>query len=60
MDLEGRRLKKQDLNYLLDEFYSIKGWDLSSGIPTREKLEKVDLKDVADELDKLGLYSSPP
>jgi len=60
MDLEGRRLKKQDLTYLLDEFYSIKGWDLSSGIPTREKLEKVDLKDVADELDKLGLYSSPP
>jgi len=40
---------------LLDEFYELRGWDKTTGRPTREKLEEVGLKDVADELGKLGL-----
>ena len=35
-----------------DEYYEIRGWDIKSGIPTRDSLEEVGLKDVADDLEK--------
>ena len=41
-------------NKLLDEYYKARGWDLATGWPTRAKLEQLGLKDVADELEKLG------
>jgi len=33
-----------------DDYYQIRGWDIKTGIPTRERLEKLDLKDVANKL----------
>jgi len=57
MDLEGRRLSKDDLKKLLDKLYTIRGWDLTTGIPSRQRLEKVGLKDIADELERQGLYN---
>ncbi|MFC1755259.1 aldehyde ferredoxin oxidoreductase N-terminal domain-containing protein [Thermoproteota archaeon] len=33
-----------------DDYYEYVGWDLKTGIPTRERLEELDLKDVADAL----------
>ena len=35
-------------------FYNQFGWN-ENGAPTRETLEKFDLKDVADDLEALGL-----
>jgi aldehyde:ferredoxin oxidoreductase len=35
-------------------FYEYMGWDRETGWPTREHLEALDLKDVADELEALG------
>jgi aldehyde:ferredoxin oxidoreductase len=35
-------------------FYEYMGWDRETGWPTREHLESLDLKDVADELEALG------
>lgn len=37
---------------LKDRYYRLRGWDVDTGRPTREKLEELGLKDVAD-----GLYS---
>ena len=42
---------------LLDEYFELRGWDVETGSPTREKLEQLDLSDVADELSKLGKLS---
>lgn len=39
----------------LEEYYKLRGWDTRTGRPTRAKLEELGLKDVADELAKLGL-----
>jgi len=39
----------------LDMMYTMMGWDVETGIPTRETLEKFDLKDCADKLAELGL-----
>ena len=40
---------------MLDEYYELRGWNRVNGYPKREKLEELDLKEVADELDRLGL-----
>jgi len=57
MDLEGRRLRREDLTGLLDEFYVLRGWDQATGVPTRRKLVEDGLGDVSAELDRMGLYS---
>lgn len=38
------------LNKMLDEYYTLHEWDVSTGHPTRETLNKLGLEDVADEL----------
>jgi aldehyde:ferredoxin oxidoreductase len=35
---------------LLDRYYDLRGWDKTTGWPTREKLEELGLSDVADGL----------
>jgi aldehyde:ferredoxin oxidoreductase len=47
---KGQFISKNDLNQMLDEYYTVRGWDLNSGIPTREKLEELGLEYVADQL----------
>ena len=37
---------------MLDEYYSERGWNQRTGIPTRQTLERLDLKYVADDLAK--------
>ena len=39
---------------LLDRYYKLRGWDVSTGWPTREKLEELGLKYVADTLESVG------
>jgi len=39
---------------MLDEYYTLHGCDANSGLQTRESLEVVDLKAVADRLEKAG------
>jgi aldehyde:ferredoxin oxidoreductase len=47
-----------ELDKLLDDYYKARGWDIKTGIPTRRKLEEIGLKQVADELEKLGKLPS--
>ncbi|MBS7638408.1 aldehyde ferredoxin oxidoreductase C-terminal domain-containing protein, partial [Candidatus Bathyarchaeota archaeon] len=47
-----------ELDRLLDDYYTERGWDVKTGVPTREKLEALGLGSVADELEKLGKISS--
>jgi len=42
------------LEPMLDEYYQLRGWEKDTGFPTREKLEELDLKEVADELESMG------
>ena len=46
-DLEG-------YNVVLDEYYRLRGCDLKTGIPTRATLERLGLKDIADDLARRG------
>lgn len=50
-----RKIDRSKFESLKDAYYEARGWDLETGRPTRKKLEELDLKDVADQLDKDGL-----
>ncbi|MGD8971557.1 MAG: aldehyde ferredoxin oxidoreductase C-terminal domain-containing protein, partial [Desulfobacterales bacterium] len=47
---QGRCIPMEDIEFLLDAYYKARGWD-EKGIPTRETLERVGLKDVADVME---------
>jgi len=47
---KGHCISREDLDVMLDEYYSARGWDLKSGKPTRAKLAELNLAYVADEL----------
>jgi len=50
---KGEREKHAEM---LMEYYRVHGYDLETGIPTRERLERLGLKYVADELEAHGPY----
>ncbi len=41
---------KSEFAKALDDYYTMRGWDVSTGIPTRSRLQELGLQDVADEL----------
>ncbi len=47
----------EDYGKVLDEYYRLRGCDLETGIPTRQKLESLGMKDVADDLASRGILS---
>jgi aldehyde:ferredoxin oxidoreductase len=53
---EGKTLlDRDDWETAKDMFYEAMGWDKTTGAPTRARLEKLGMKEVADELDASGL-----
>jgi aldehyde:ferredoxin oxidoreductase len=49
---EGNAIDRKNFEVMKDLYYQLRGWDLSTGVPTRATLESFNLKDVADELEK--------
>ncbi len=47
---KGQLISKDDLKKMLDEYYTERGWDTQTGVPTRTKLEELGLGAVADLL----------
>jgi len=37
-----------------DEYYDLRGWNIKTGMPTKESLEGVGLRDIADALEARG------
>jgi aldehyde:ferredoxin oxidoreductase len=51
----GKVLSREEVKWCLDKYYELRDWDKETGTPTRRKLEALDLKDVADELERLKI-----
>lgn len=47
---KGMYTDAKTLDKMLDDFYGLKEWDIKTGIPTRAKLVRVGLEDVANTL----------
>lgn len=52
---KGEVLEKEKFEQMKSEYYSLRGWDVASGYPTVNKLEQLDLKDIALVLKENGL-----
>lgn len=50
----GAAIDREKYLRMLEEYYEIRGYD-GQGVPSREKLEQLGLKDVADDLARRGL-----
>jgi len=48
---DGIALTPAELEQAKDDYYAMAGWDVATGIPTRQKLESLDLGWVADLLE---------
>ena len=51
---KGEVLKSSEFEKMKNKYYELRGWDIATGIPTRETLEQAGLKDVARDLEKRG------
>jgi len=50
----GGPLDRARFERLKDSYYKLVGWDVNTGWPTRTKLEELGMKDVADDLARVG------
>ena len=46
---EGKTLA-EICDVMIDEYYELRGWEKESGLPKREKLQQLGLKDVAKDI----------
>lgn len=51
---KGAKLSKETIEQLLDEYYELRGWDKSMGVPTKQKLIELELDDIAQDLLQRG------
>ena len=51
---KGSVLKSNKFEKMKDEYYALRGWDIATGIPTKETLKLTGLQDVARDLEKRG------
>lgn len=46
-------VERKKFNEMLDEYYKVRGWNVETGIPTKEKLEKLGLTKVAADMEEI-------
>ncbi|MCX8042850.1 MAG: aldehyde ferredoxin oxidoreductase family protein [Desulfobacterota bacterium] len=49
---KGMVITRQMLDAMLDDYYTFRGWDVKTGIPTRQKLLELGLEDIAEDMGK--------
>jgi len=52
---KGAVLDRDKFERLKDEYYGIRGWDISTGLQTRAKLKELGLSDIVSDLERRGL-----
>ncbi|NIN53745.1 MAG: aldehyde ferredoxin oxidoreductase [Nitrososphaeria archaeon] len=52
--MKGLRLEREKWEEALNEYYREHRWDIETGLQTKECLENLDLKELVDDLEKIG------
>ena len=52
---KGSTLDRNQFELMKDEYYSLRGWDVATGLQTESNLTRQGLSDVANELKRLNL-----
>ena len=55
---KGAVLDRGKFESMKDEYYSLRGWDVATGLQTRATLEQLGLGDVAGDLEQRGLIAA--
>jgi len=55
---KGAVVEKDKFENMRDEYYSLRGWDVATGLQTAAKLDHLGLRDVAEDLAKSELVVS--
>jgi aldehyde:ferredoxin oxidoreductase len=50
---KGMVMTKDTLENMKDEYYAIRGWDKATGIPSLDRLLRLDLPDIAEDMKKI-------
>jgi aldehyde:ferredoxin oxidoreductase len=50
--LKDKKIGKQSMHQAIQTYYKMVGWDPERAVPTREKLQELDLGWVVEELDR--------
>ena len=53
-EFEGDLMNRDKFEKMKDEYYTLRGWDLKTGIPTKETFLDFELPDIAEDLEKRG------
>jgi len=59
-DAGGRKYGPEDLERGKSQYYRLMGWDPKTGIPAVSTLERLGLKEVAEDLGKRGFFGRKP
>jgi hypothetical protein len=59
-DFKGSILETVKFERMKSEYYDLRGWDITTGIPTRETLENSGLEDIAEDLKIRGKLPTKP
>lgn len=51
---KGEAISSQAMGKMLNYYYEFRGWDKGTGVPTKKKLQELELDYVAEELESLG------
>jgi aldehyde:ferredoxin oxidoreductase len=52
---KGQKFEKKELDGMIDQYYDLRGWDQKTGLHLKERLKKLDMKDVLSDLKKRKL-----
>ncbi len=55
ISLKGTTLDHNRFNQLMNEYYTIRNWDVATGLPTTTRLRTLDLPEIAADLHARGL-----
>ncbi|HEY96114.1 MAG TPA: hypothetical protein G4O15_14390 [Dehalococcoidia bacterium] len=48
-------LERGEYSRMLDEYYRLRGWDINTGLPTKDKLNELGLNEIVPALEQQGL-----
>ena len=54
---KGKVVEREQFEKMLDDYYTLRGWDVRSGLQTRKTLERLSLSDILPEMETRGLLS---
>lgn len=54
---KGKVVERDKFEKMMDEYYSIRGWDVKTGLQKKERLEELSLSDIVPEMEKMNLIA---